>query len=109
MAYYRYVLSMSETTLIHINQEHLKGLKYANLELAILDGDEIRSSCQKSSAISWWSYNVVSKDFTVRYESSKKFYKYEGVPHSIIIEMMFADSLGAFIAKTIKPNYSVNA
>lgn len=100
---------MSETTLTHINHPHTKGLKYANLEMSILQGDEIRSYCQNSSAIRWWSYNVVTKNFTVKYHSGEKYYTYEGVPHAVIIEMMFADSLGAFIAKTIKPNYSVNA
>jgi hypothetical protein len=100
---------MSETTLTHINRPHTKGLWYANGEMAILEGDEIRSFCLKSSAIRWWSYNVVTKNLTVKYHSGEKYYKYEGVPYSIIIEMMFADSLGAFIAKTIKPNYSVNA
>lgn len=103
---------MSETTLIHINNNIVgQGLLYANGEKAWLNinNDSISSACEQSSAIGYWKYNFVTKNFTVKYKLSNNFYIYEGVPYSIIIEMMFADSLGAFIAKRIKPNYSVNA
>lgn len=99
---------MSETTLTHINSVIGKGLNYANGEMAWITGDNVRSSSQYSTAIQYWDYNVVTKNFVVKYKSGEKFYTYEGVPYSVIIEMMFADSLGAFIAKEIKPNYSVS-
>lgn len=98
---------MSETTLTHINSAVGQGLNYANGEMAWITGDYVSSSCQHSSAIGFWNYDVVTKNLIVRYKSSEKFYRYEGVPYAVIIEMMFADSLGVFIAKTIKPNYSV--
>jgi hypothetical protein len=98
---------MSETTLTHINSTVGKGLNYANGEMAWITGDNVRSSCMYSTAIAYWDYSVVTKNFIVKYKSSEKFYQYEGVPYSVIIEMMFADSIGAFIAKQIKPNYSV--
>lgn len=98
---------MSETTLTHINSVIGQGLNYANGEMAWINGDNVRSSCMHSSAISFWDYDVVTKNLIVRYKSGDKFYRYEGVPYAVIIEMMFADSLGAFIAKTIKPAYSV--
>jgi hypothetical protein len=103
---------MNETTLTPLETssssgEVSKGLSYANKEMAWFSTDTIASSTMHSSAIAFWSYNVVSKEFVVKYRSSDKYYTYEGVPHSLIFDMMFADSLGAFIAKEIKPTYSV--
>lgn len=43
----------------------------------------------------------------VQYKNSDTFYRYEGVPFTAMFALMSADSLGAFIAREIKPNYSV--
>lgn len=99
---------MSETALTHINSVVGKGLYYANGEMAWITGDNVRCSCQYSTAIQYWDYNVVTKHFVVKYKSGEKYYTYEGVPYSVIIGMMFADSIGSFITKEIKPNYSVS-
>jgi hypothetical protein len=104
---------MSETALTKLETtvpstgETSKGLRYANGEMAWLDGDNVASVTMHSTAIGFWKYDVVTKKLIVQYKSSKTFYTYEGVPHSVIFDMMFADSLGAFIARTIKPTYSV--
>jgi|LakMenEpi03Aug12_release.lakeMendotaPanAssembly.Ray.scaffolds.fasta_scaffold137286_4 hypothetical protein len=103
---------MNETALTPIATsekygEVRKGLRYANDEMAWLNDDSIASSTLYSTAINFWSYNVVTKELVVKYKSSDIHYTYEGVPHSVIFDMMFADSLGSFIAKTIKPTYSV--
>jgi hypothetical protein len=103
---------MNETTLTPIATptkygEIRKGLRYANGEMAWLDTDSIASSTYHSTAIAFWSYNVVTKELVIKYKSADTYYTYEGVPHSVIFDMMFADSLGSFIAKTIKPTYSV--
>jgi hypothetical protein len=104
---------MSETALTPLETtvtstgETSKGLGYANGEMAWFRDNSIASSTMYSTAIAYWTYDVVTKDFIVKYKSSETYYTYEGVPHSVIFDMMFADSLGAFIAKTIKPTYSV--
>ncbi len=99
---------MSENTLTFIrNTNNDNGLTYANGEIAWLHETRIGSLVKDSSAIQYWTYDIVTKQLTVQYRSSDTFYNYEEVPYTVIFEMMFADSLGAFIAKQIKPTYSV--
>lgn len=98
---------LMEATLTHINSHIGQGLNYANGEMAWITDDNVRSSCTNSTAIQYWDYNVVTKSLIVKYHSGDKFYTYEGVPYAVIIGMMFADSLGSYIAKSIKPYYSV--
>lgn len=107
MPYYRYVWLMSETTLTPLANNDTKGVLYANKEMAWFSDDTIGSSTMYSTAIAFWSYNIISKEFVVKYRSSDTYYTYEQVPYSVIFDLMFADSLGAFIAKEIKPLYSV--
>lgn len=82
-------------------------LNYANNEIAFIDDNDLSSLCEHSSAISFWNYNLKDKSLTVRYLSSEQFYGYENVPFVAIFSLLSADSLGAFIAKEIKPYYSV--
>ena len=98
---------MSETTITAISTSIHKGLLYANGEMAWFSEGEIASSVFNSSAISYWSYNPSSMELSVQYGSGGIYYYYEQVPYSVIFDMMFADSLGAFIAKSVKPIYSV--
>lgn len=99
---------MSENTLTFIPRKNdSNGITYANGEIAWLHETRIGSLVKDSSAIGYWTYDIVSKTLTVQYRSSDTFYYYEEVPYTVIFEMMFADSLGAFVAKTIKPTYSV--
>lgn len=83
------------------------GLDYANGETAFMYTDSIASTVENSTAVNFWSYDLPTKKLTVRYKSSPMFYCYEGVPIQVIFALMLADSLGAFIAKEVKPNYSV--
>lgn len=98
---------MTETALTHIKTDRYQGLVYANGEKAWVRDDRISSLPDKSTAIGWWSYQTTTKQLCVQYRSSETYYYYEGVPYGVVIEMMFADSLGSFIAKNIKPHYSV--
>lgn len=98
---------MSETTITPLSTDTAKGLLYANQEMAWFSDERIGSSVLHSSAIAYWSYNPSSKELAVKYLSSDTHYIYEQVPYSVIFDMMFADSLGAFIAKSIKPLYSI--
>ena len=82
-------------------------IDYANQELAVVGADTIGSLPHNSSAIKFWSYNIKTNELAVQYKSSDTFYRYEGVPFYTMFALMNADSLGAFIAKEIKPNYSV--
>jgi hypothetical protein len=101
---------MNENTLTFIPTSDISntnGLTYANGEQAWLHETRIGSIVDNSTAIQYWSYDIETKKLTVQYRSSDTYYYYEEVPYTVIFEMMFADSLGAFIAKTIKPTYSV--
>jgi hypothetical protein len=82
-------------------------IDYANKEMAVIDDRRISSVAIHSSAIYYWSYDIVSNELVVQYKSSDTYYHYVGVPFSTIFALMNADSLGAFIAKEIKPNFSV--
>ena len=80
---------------------------YANDEWAWVSGDYIASHTKHSTAIAWWKYEVSTQFLVVQYKNSDTFYRYEGVPFTAMFALMSADSLGAFIAREIKPNYSV--
>jgi hypothetical protein len=82
-------------------------LTYANGEWAWISGDYIASSPKNSTAIGFWKYEVGTKLLVVRYKNAETFYTYEGVPFPTMFALMSADSLGAFIAREIKPNFSV--
>ena len=84
-------------------------ITYANGEWAHFqkDGTILASLPHNSTAIEFWYYNLADQELVVQYKSSETFYHYEGVPFSVIFDLMLADSLGAFIAKEVKPNYSV--
>lgn len=82
-------------------------IDYANQEMAVVENDSISSIPKNSTAIQFWSYTIKTSELAVQYKSSKTAYRYEGVPFSTIFALMWADSLGAFIAKEIKPNFSV--
>jgi hypothetical protein len=83
-------------------------ITYANNEWAWIKGDGISSCPTKSSAIEYWQYNVKTNALVVQYKgTNKEFYTYVGVPFSAVFALMSADSLGAFIAKEIKPNYGL--
>lgn len=97
---------MSNTT---ITKKNTNCLGYANEENAffIEEGKFLASLPQNSSAINFWTYELKTGELTVQYKSSETFYKYEGVPFQVIFDLMLADSLGQFVAKVVKPNYSV--
>ena len=80
---------------------------YANNEWAWVREEHISSSTRYSTAIEWWQYNVKTNKLVVQYKNSETFYNYYGVPFALVFALMTADSLGAFIAKEIKPHYSV--
>jgi hypothetical protein len=80
---------------------------YANNEWAFVREEHISSSTKYSTAIDWWRYGVKSNILTVKYKNSETFYDYEGVPFALMFALMSADSLGAFIAKEIKPIYGL--
>jgi hypothetical protein len=82
-------------------------LTYANEEWAWVSEDYISSSPKNSTAIGYWKYEVGTKLLVVRYKNAETFYTYEGVPFPTMFALMSADSLGAFIAREIKPNFSV--
>jgi hypothetical protein len=100
---------MSNTSTIR-QSTYIKGdiyIDYANDETAVVGQDRISSLPKNSSAIEYWNYNTKTNGLCVQYKSSDTFYWYEGVPFVTIFALMNADSLGAFIAKEIKPNFSV--
>lgn len=82
-------------------------IDYANNEIALIDTNFLSSFPDHSSAIAFWNYNLKNNLLMVRYKSSETFYHYEKVPFVAIFSLLTADSLGAFIAKEIKPHYSV--
>ena len=80
---------------------------YANNEWAWVREDSISSATLYSTAIEYWYYNVKTNVLTVHYKNSDTYYDYEGVPFTAMFALMSADSLGAFIAKEIKPKYGL--
>lgn len=84
-------------------------LAYANGENAhfIMDGRYLSSVVRNSTAIGYWYYDLKTNALVVQYKSSETYYRYEGVPFQVVFDLMLADSLGHFIAKVVKPNYSV--
>lgn len=82
-------------------------IDYANGEWAMVSKNSVWSHPSNSTAIKAWDYFPASKRLTVVYKNSDKAYYYEGVPMGVIFAMMTADSLGAFIAREVKPHYSV--
>jgi hypothetical protein len=80
---------------------------YANNEWAWVREDSISSATNNSTAIGYWHYNVKTNVLTVQYKNSDTYYDYEGVPFTAMFALMSADSLGAFIAKEIKPIYGL--
>lgn len=82
-------------------------IDYANGEWAMVGKTSIWSRPDHSTAIAEWAYYPASQTLTVMYKNGDTRYRYEGVPMSVIFSMMTADSLGAFIAREVKPNYSV--
>ena len=93
------------------NPTSVKGLEYigyANGETAIANSDSIWDCPKYSEAIAYWDYNVVSNVLAVKYKSNADtYYQYEGVPFTEIFGLLMAESLGAYIAKVIKPRYGV--
>ena len=94
-------------TLIYENSTIGDCLTYANDEWAWVSKDYIASSPMHSSAIGFWKYEVGTQLLIVKYKNSETFYTYEGVPFPTMFALMSADSLGAFIAREVKPNFSV--
>ena len=82
-------------------------LTYANDEWAWITGDYMASSPMHSSAIKFWKYDTKTNELIVQYKNSDTFYYYEGVPFATMFSLLSADSLGAFIAKEIKPIYGL--
>jgi len=83
-------------------------LTYANGETAYFyEGNILSSITKNSTAIQFWYYDLTTTKLVVQYKSSETFYHYEGVPFQVIFDLLLADSLGQFIAKVVKPNYSV--
>lgn len=84
-------------------------IDYANGETAIVGKNYIMSWPTNSTAIAEWTYRPAVQRLVVAYKNSTTPYIYEGVPVSVIFAMLTADSLGAFIAREVKPNYGVKA
>lgn len=84
-------------------------LTYANGETAFVRDNRITSSPEDSTAIYWWMYDVDTKELWVRYQNSTTYYVYAGVPFFTVFAMLSADSLGAFVAKEIKPNFGMSS
>jgi hypothetical protein len=65
-------------------------------------------SCQvaESTSIKYWSWgrNLLTVEFV---QSPNKYYHYQGVPYSTVVELLNADSVGSFVARQIKPNYEL--
>ena len=59
-----------------------------------------------STAIKWWNWN--NGVLAVQYRSAPHtYYFYQAVPLEEAWNLIMAESVGAFIAKNIKPNYEV--
>jgi hypothetical protein len=95
------------TTLTHSKNQYGEFIAYANGETAIVRKDSVSSCTDHSEAIRYWSYDVRNQTLTVQYRKSDTFYRYEEVPYAVIFALLTAESLGAYIAKEVKPNYGV--
>lgn len=82
---------------------------YANNEWAWVENDLICSCPRQSTAVGFWYYEPKTQALVVKYKGGDTYYKYEGVPFFTIFAMLTADSLGAFIAREVKPHFSVAA
>lgn len=83
-------------------------IPYSNNEQAMVNGrDSLFSFPDHSTAIEYWTYNPKTEVLTVQYKNNGTFYHYEDVPFHVVFAMLTADSLGAYVAKEIKPKYSV--
>ena len=60
-----------------------------------------------SSAIEMFHYMTNRGTLVVIYKGSEKKYFYEAVPAYKIFQMLASESIGAFIAKAIKPHHEV--
>lgn len=80
-------------------------IQYGDGESASVKGDNITSLPGRSSAVGYWNWN--KGNLTVKYRGSQDFYRYIGVSLGAVLRMMNAESLGAFIATEVKPNYEV--
>lgn len=100
---------MNTTTITHdtTTQKGIDYIGYANGEIAMATATAISSCPKYSEAIAYWDYNVADKMLVVRYMSSSRFYYYKEVPYTVIFGLLTADSIGAYIAKEIKPNYEM--
>jgi hypothetical protein len=61
----------------------------------------------ESSAVTEWHYLVHTATLVVEYKGSPKQYFYEEVPSYKVFQMLASESIGAFIAKAIKPHHQV--
>ena len=82
-------------------------LDYSNGEQALVSRLTIWSQPENSTAIAEWEYDPKRETLTVIYKNGETRYTYEGVPMKMVFLMMSADSLGSFVAREIKPKYSV--
>lgn len=80
-------------------------IHYGDGEMAFMRGDNITSLPSRSKAVSYWKW--AKGELTVQYRGTEVFYRHEGVPLSVVFDLMNAESLGAFVATKIKPNYEV--
>lgn len=69
------------------------------------DGDIVGKT--DSSAITEFHYITTKQVLIVTYKGSDKQYFYEEVPAYKIFQMLASESIGAFIAKAIKPHHQV--
>lgn len=82
-------------------------INYANNEFAIIGNNSIFSLPTNSSSIAEWTYEPEEQALSVIYKSCEtKRYYYEGVPMSVVFALLTADSIGSFIAREVKPNYT---
>lgn len=102
---------MNNTTNTVTYADHETGhmVTYANNEWAWVKEDSIASYTTYSTAVQWWRYEAKYGILTVQYKNNDTYYKYEGVPFYTVFAMLTADSLGAFIAREVKPHFSVTA
>lgn len=62
----------------------------------------------ESSAVKYISYLMADERLSVTYSNGQTYF-YDEVKFPTVIQLLDADSVGAFIAKQIKPNYKVTA
>lgn len=58
----------------------------------------------ESSAVECVTYSLDTNTLGIAYTGNKQYF-YREVPFATVIQMLNADSVGAFIAKRIKPNF----